>query len=229
MVNMTNRREKRDLVLSMCLGDGCLAYTSNRRSASITIGHGLKQTDYLEFKAGFLAKAFEQNVKVRTQGRGAAVQLALAKKRFKAWRKFIYKNNKKDVSRILPFIINKPRALAFWLMDDGYVESSVSKLSTGEKVNYGARFRIFTCDQTIQTHDYIVDWFYKEFDVTIKIKHQFSKQQNKSYPFIKFSQEDSLKLWSQIRDFVLTLDSMKIKFKYIEQIYQKKLSQRTTT
>lgn len=222
------RKEKRDLVLSMCLGDGCLAYTSNRVSASITIGHCLAQKDYLQLKADFLAKTFNQKVNVRQMNSSNAVQLSLCKKRFKAWRKFIYKDGKKDLSRILPFIVNPTRAVAFWLMDDGYVEQSISKMKDGSKKNYGARFRLFTCDQSLVTHEFIKEWFYRKFGYTIMVKSMLAKKKNKSYPFIKLNQQDTLDLWSKVRDFILITDSMKHKFRNVEDIYQKKLSQRTT-
>lgn len=222
------RKDKRDLVLSLCLGDGCLAYTSNRISATITLGHGLEQKDYLEFKANFLTQAFEKKVNVRQMNKNTAVQAALCKKRFKAWRKFIYVNGKKDISRILPFIINNTRALSFWLMDDGYVESSKSKEKNGIKLLYGASLRLFTCDQSLETHDKIIEWFFIKFDVIPKIRYSWNNKQQKNYPFLKFKSEDSLKIWSQIRDFVLLTDSMKHKFRNMEAFYQKKLSQRTT-
>ena len=131
------RKEKRDLILSMCLGDGCLAYTSNRISAAITIGHCLAQVDYLQLKADFLAKDFDPKVNERHTVK-STVQLSLCKKRFKSWRKFIYRNGKKDLALILPFIINPQRALSFWLMDDGYVEPSFDTNKAGEKVFYSA-------------------------------------------------------------------------------------------
>lgn len=222
------RKEKRDIVLSMCLGDGCLAYTSNRLSASITIGHCLAQSDYLQLKVDFLSKAFEKEVKVRQMNSSNAVQASLCRKRFKAWRKFIYKDGKKDLSRILPFIINPIRALAFWLMDDGYVEPGFNKEKDGSKVIKLAYLRLFTCDQSLQTHEFIVDWFYKNFTISPRIMYTKNSKTNKVYPYLKFSAQDSLELWAKIRDFVLITDSMKHKFRNIEIVYQKKLSQRTT-
>jgi hypothetical protein len=222
------RKEKRDLILSMCLGDGCLAYTSNRISAAITIGHCKEQQDYLQLKADFLERAFDQKVRVR-KGQDTKVQLSLCKKRFKAWRKFIYRNGKKDLSLLLPFIINPQRAISFWLMDDGYTEPSFDRNKAGENIFYSACLRIFTCDQSLQTHEYMIDWFYKNFSVTPKVLYNKSTKRNKTYPFLKFNTVDSLIIWEQIRTFVMITDSMKHKFRYMEQYYQKKLSQRTTS
>lgn len=225
---MINRKEKRDIVLSMCLGGGCLAYTSNRRSASLTIAHGLAQVDYLNLKRDYLAHVWQRDVKVRDHGRGKTMQISVCVKRFKAWRKFIYKNGKKDIALILPFLINNERALAFWFMDDGYCEVSTHKKNDGTKSFYGGGLRLFACDQSFKTHDFIIDWFYKKFDVSPVVKIQNDATDKKTYPFLKFNQSDSLKMWEKIRQFVLSIDSMKHKFRYMEQTYQKKLSQRVT-
>lgn len=220
------RKDKRDLLLSLLLGDGCLSYSSNRLTAGITLGHCIEQKDYLELKVNFLSKAFDKKIKVRQMNKGTAVQASFHKRRFKAWRKFVYKNGKKDLARILPFIINPIRATSFWLMDDGYVEPSFDKNKAGEKVFYSACLRLFTCDQSLETHEYMIEWFYKNFSVRPKVAYSKNNKTNKSYPFLKFNTVDSLKIWEQIRVFVMITDSMKHKFRFIEQYYQKKLSQR---
>lgn len=52
-------------------------------------------------------------------------------------------------------------------------------------------------------------------------------QSGDDFPFLKFTVEDSLKLWGLIRDFVLQFDSMKHKFRHIEAIYQVRVIKRT--
>ena len=222
------RKEKRDILLSMLLGDGCLAYSSNRISAGITLGHCASQKDYLEFKVNFLQKAFDSKINIRHMLRETSYQASFHRKRFKAWRKFIYKDNKKDISKILPFIINPERALSFWLMDDGYVEPSITKNKHGQKYLASARLRLFTCDQSLETHEHIVEWFYKNFDCRPKIAYSWHNKQKKHYPYLKFSTKDSIQIWEKIREFCLIVPSMSHKFRHIEEIYQKKLLQRTT-
>jgi len=220
---MTNK-EKRSLLLSMILGDGCLHNTSNNNSGAITVDHGIEQSDYITWKSQIVSKLVNREVKVRTGHKGKSVQFSVCFKKFKAWRKFCYPNGKKSIERILPFIKHPEFAVAIWLMDDGYVEPSYSKLADGSKVNYGARFRIFTCDKPVKDQDFIINWFKTNLDVNPKIKYQ--KKKDKEYPFLKFTQEDSLKIWEKIRDTVLKIKSMRTKFKHIEDIYQKKLLQR---
>lgn len=220
------RKDKRSLLLCLILGDGCL-HLRHRKSGSygaITIDHGIKQADYQSWKAQLLSSILDREVKVRTGHKGKSVQIAANWKRLKAWRKFCYVNGKKDISKILKFITHAELAFSLLLMDDGYVESSFSKLADGTKKNYGARFRIFLCDQTEDQLNEIINWFKDKFDINMKIKYM--KKGEKKYPFLKMTQTDSLKVWEQIRDFVLQFKSMQYKFRYIEQIYQYKLLQR---
>jgi hypothetical protein len=218
------------MILSLVIGDGNLHNIKNngRLYGLLTIDHGLKQSDYQSWKAKLLSKLLNRKVKMRSGHKGKSVQVQVCWKRMRAWKRFIYKDNKKDVTRILPFIVNPIFTVAVWLMDDGYVESSFSKLKDGSKKNYGARFRIFTLDQNLSQHEYMIKWFQTNLDVTPIIKIQKDNRRNKQYYFLKFTQADSLKLWEKIREFVLQFKSMKYKFRFIEQIYQKKMSQRET-
>ena len=196
----------------------------NKTYGSITIDHGVGQADYQSWKAKLIGDILGRSVKVRTGHKGKSVQIAASWKRFKAWRKFCYPNGKKSIPRILKYITHIELALGVLLMDDGYVESSISTLKDGTKKNYGARFRIFLCDQNEDQLGEIKKWFLNNFG--IKLKTKYMKRKDKNYPFLKMTQEDSLKVWKVIRDFVLQFDSMKYKFRYIEQIYQHKLTQR---
>lgn len=211
-----NNRDKRSLVLLLCLGDGCLHYIRNhgRIYGGITIDHGLDQADYQAWKAQLLSTAFNKDVKVRTGHKGKSVQVSLCVKRLRAWRKFTYPNNKKSISKLLKFINHPELALAVWLMDDGYVERSHNN---SNKLSYTA-FRLFTCDQTLEDQEKIMKWLKDNFQIESKIRYQ--KKGDKKYPFIKFDQKSSLEVWKRIRDFVLTFKSMKHKFRFIEESYQ---------
>lgn len=202
------------------LGDGNL-HVSKGRYGHLTIDHGLAQADYQSWKAQLLSSLWNRNVRVRTGHKGKSVQLAICNNRFKAWKKFTYPSNKKDIAKILPFILHPELALAVWLMDDGYVEASITK-----NKNHCAALRIFTCDQTPATQQVVMDWLKKNFDIDSKIRYSFKRSANKHYPFIKIGSQDSLKIWERIREFILQFKSMQYKFRYLEQIYQQRLAQR---
>lgn len=220
-------KDKRSIILSLVLGDGCLHKTSNPKYTALTVTHGVAQSDYTAWKASLASKVIDREVRLRTHNKGSGVQFSFVWNRLKAWRKFVYKNGKKDISLILPYIRHPELAIAIWLMDDGYVEPSFSKLATGEKKNYGARLRIFTCDQEIDSQERIITWFNKTLNIVPKV-HWFNKK-GKKYPFIKINQNDSLIIWEKIREHVLQFKSMQYKFRYLEQIYQSKLTKRIPT
>lgn len=218
-------KDKRSLIFSLLLGDGCLHTLKNKYTA-ITIDHGLAQADYQSWKAKLLTDVFGREVKVRTGHKGKSLQISICDNRMRAWRKFTHTDNKKDLSKIIKYIRHPEMALAIWLMDDGYVEPSFSKLATGEKKNYGARFRIFTCDQTEGVQLELIQWFKKIFNIEPTVKYSFKRSANKHYPFLKINQKDSLIIWEKIREFILQFKSMQYKFRHIEQIYQSRVVQR---
>ena len=203
----------------MLLGDGNL-HTDSRNYCRFTVDHGISQSDYCTWKGSLLATATGRDIKIRSGHRGKSIQFSTSMTRFRSWRKFTYPGGKKDLARILPFIRHPELALAIWLMDDGYCEPSFSKLADGSKKNYGARLRIFTCDQSPETQVKIKDWLDTTFGINVTIKKTWSSARNKHYPFIKINQADSLKVWEIIRTHVLQFKSMQYKFRYLEQIYQ---------
>lgn len=214
----------------MCLamGDGCLHYIRNagKLYGGLTIGHCKEQADILKWKASLLSKIFNRTVNVRPQSNGA-LQVSVCVKRLRSWRKWCYPNNSKDLSRMLRFVEHPEMALAMLLIDDGYIEPSISKIKSGKKL-YGGRVRIYLCSESIESLDKIRLWFSDNFNVNVKFGSQKSSKRNKHYPYLKFGQADSLKLWEYVREFILQFKSMRYKFRYIETIYQQRLLQRQT-
>ena len=225
---MTNK-EKRSKVFSMLLGDGCIGVykTDGYKTGRLVIDHGLSQSDLQKWKAQQLSEIFNQPVKTGYGHKGKSMQLCVRNKKFKAWRKFTYPNGRKSLPLVLKYITDPIFAMAVWLMDDGYCEPSFSKLADGSKKNYGARFRIFTATQTDEEMLQIKEWIDREFNVNCSIKKHYDSRQKKYYPLIKLGAPDTLKVWKLIRDLVLQFESMKYKFRYVEQIYQFKITQPT--
>ncbi len=213
-------KEKRSLVLSFALGDGCLHYNfrRNRVYGGLTFDHGLKQTDYVTWKANYVSNLFNKELKVRQGHKGKSMQYRIGGRIFKALRKFCYPNDKKTARKMLPFIQDPEFALMVWLMDDGYVEPSITN-----KICYSARFRLLTFGFDREDQIVIRDWLNKNFNLNVVIKTTFDKKANCTYEYIKFNTPDSLKVWPKMRDFILSFDSMKYKFRHMEKIYQDRI------
>jgi hypothetical protein len=225
---MTNRL-RRSLLLSLILGDGCLHITrpvgkNAKTYGLLTVTHGLDQSDYNAWKAHLISELVGKSVKQRTHNKGNATQVSVCKRYFKAWYKFCYPNRKKDLARIIKYIEHPEFALGVWLMDDGYVEPTVQRKGVTAGTIYSACFRIFTCDQSIETQSVLINWFREKFGVEPKIRFALKRSANKKYPFLTFTCQDSLKLWKVIREDVLKIPSMRKKFRHIESVYQRRLS-----
>lgn len=216
-------KDKRSIILSMVLGDGCLHKTSQDGYAALTIDHGIAQADYVAWKASLVSKIVGRNINLRQGHKGKSIQFSVCWKRIRSWHKFCYPGGKKQIKRILPFIRHPELAIAIWLMDDGYVEPTLFKNENGDKVFGGARFRIFTNSEPIEDHEYFINWFKRHLNAAPAIK--IHKGKTKHYPLLKFTQADSLKIWAKIREHVLQFKSMQYKFRYIEQLYQSKILQ----
>ena len=216
-------KDKRSLLLSLVLGDGCLHYIKNNGKlyGGITIDHGIEQADYQSWKAQLLSSIFQKEVKVRTGHKGKSVQISVCMKRLRAWRKFCYPNNKKSIPKILKFIRHPELALSVLLMDDGYVETN------GDRK--GGRLRIFLCDHSKEELNFFIEWINNNFKVKCSIYYQKDNKKNKSYPYLKINSENSLLLWEKLREFILQFKSMKHKFRFMEQYYQYKILQRVPT
>lgn len=224
------RKDKRSLLLSLVIGDGCLHYIKwkHRKYGGLTIAHAENQADYIAWKANLVSSIVGRpiNLRLNDNQRGfeskknqQMIQFQTTWIRFKAWRKFVYPNGKKDKSRILRFITNPEFLMAIWLMDDGYVEGKIDKIY---KKCYNANLRIFVSDQNEESCMKIQHWIKDKFGFETKLKYQKNKE--KSYPFLKINSKDSLLLWDKIRVFVLQFKSMQHKFRFLEMRYHYKKS-----
>lgn len=228
-------KEKRDLIISMTIGDGCLHELKRTYKgkttvyAAFTCDHGLKQKDWVELKGYLMSKIFRRAIKIRSGHKGQSVQFSVCAKKLRVYRKRFYPNGKKSIRRLLEWSRNPEQLIAFWLMDDGYCCPSMGKLASGEKKLYGAHFRIFINAASDEDVEFAKEWCKEKLGCSAKVKHIFRKATGNHEPYLVFDQRSSLLLWEKIRGFVLNLSSMRYKFRHIEDFYQRKLLQRTPT
>lgn len=209
----------RDLFLSMVLGDGNLSVRktsskSDKKYGYFSVCHSSKQGDYLEWKRQMIAVALGRKVNLQSTGTTHDTkQIQVCWRRFKAWYGVCYPNRKKSTPSILKWIKNPYLALAIWLMDDGYVESSGNQ---GEK-HYPCRFRLYNLMDTYEDQLKTIEWF-KSLGLTAKVVRYKGKTCQQWY--IKVDAASSMKIWKEIRPFVLQFKSMQYKFRKIESYYK---------
>lgn len=221
-------KDKRSILLALILGDGCLHNSSpsqKNKMGYISIKHGIKQADYLNWKARLLNYATNRIVNIHNTNSYVKaldknypqVKVQIGMKRMRAWRKFCYPNNKKSLNRILPFIHHKELALALWFMDDGTVGTAranrkdPTRVCSGLVLYLGDIFREDAFAAKI--------WFENNFDVKPKLKWQKFKYKNstRTYPELRFTVQDALKIWYIISPIVNNIESMKYKFRLLDE------------
>lgn len=223
-------KEKRSTLLSFLLGDGCLYGHRNKvkqgnkiYSGELIISHTYKQKDLLEWKKNIIENIIGKKLNMRKIQQNNNVwdiqttqyEIRFSSKKFRSWRKFCYPNNRKDLSRVLRFILDKDFALAVWLMDDGNCQATSATFH--EKFT---AIRLHTCDQFYETHVKLVEWFKNNYNVEPKIKIQYKKKTNRYYYYLVFNVVSSLIIWEKVRHVILTIPSMKYKFRTLENRYQ---------
>lgn len=156
-----NKRD-RGILYGMSVGDGCIHRQKSNRHYALTIGHGPKQKEYLQYKADKLHSIFGGNpINVNTYksfnkqvGKEYTnLQIRKLHPYFDQIHRNLYQTGKKVYTRkVLDFITDE--GLAYWFMDDG--SGRVSKSKNG--VLCGCMVRISTyCGQ--EEAEIISKWF----------------------------------------------------------------------
>lgn len=117
-------------LIGMILGDGYLR--ENTLSASLVLGHGIKQKDYALFKANLINVPFHFNIymnKCNGKFYPRASVLTESTLELLQLRHRIYINNLKHITLDLLDDLS-PRGLAIWYCDDGCYHNGAINLST---------------------------------------------------------------------------------------------------
>lgn len=212
-----HKREVRQLLCSMLIGDGCLP---DVKWPCFYLGHSAKQEDYLRWKISKINSIFEKKnldlkfsriSSILVKKKYRVVQSQLSWKYLKILRNRIYKP-KKRVDYLLsqmPDIIH----LAIWFMDDGSEERRKTKRKDGTFRSCNPYLRLHTYAYTEGEHNLICQWFKSKYDVEPKVCVTAKG------PYIRFTVFDSKKLFYQIAPYILQIPSMREKFKLSLQRY----------
>lgn len=195
------------LVATLIIGDGHLT-----KSGRLVIAHGKQQKDYCEWKATKISEILGQNVTANPTRQCFQVQVSR-----KAWQDVWYKayqNGRKNILGLLTYINNPIEAAAIWICDDGNVCPSIN--SKNGKC-YSAAIQIFTFTELEESIE-IANWFESKLGVRPNVHFRDrSKTNRKSAYILKFSAENSRKLFSIIKPYIPNIESMKYKFRYLEK------------
>lgn len=230
-----HKKEMRELLCSMLLGDGslvvdrCLHRNTNNFIVHYSMGHSTKQSDYLQFKANEINKLFEKKkisrrCKIHTpyavylRSTGKTYHAQKAKLHWASYLKFlywrIYKNKKGKKVKAIDYLlknISSDKHLFMWFGDDGCESRSKSKhKDSGNSYYLRPRLKLYINNFTFGEAQIIRQWFESNYDVKPYIHH--SGKINGSRPVLAFSPDDSEKIFQRIRVYIKQIPSMKKKF-----------------
>lgn len=190
-------KEKRQLLLSMAIGDG---YLNN--NGYLSIRHCVKQKDYLEWKMRLLKPSINTTdvYYVKNNGYGAYEFRTYTHKFIKMYRKVLYPQGKKKISRK---ILNKltPLGLSIWYMDDGGLSQKKRK---GE---------VYANELVLNTHiskednQIIIDYFKDVWDIN------FTQVKNRGLYRLRCGTKEARKFIEIVKPYVSKVKSMEHKLK----------------
>jgi hypothetical protein len=170
-------KNKKALLIGLCLGDGSLTKPDKWNSVSISIEHAIKQKELIEYKRDLvksLTKAKEINIVERKRERAGVIHTSLNFKKgykyFRIIRQMLYKNNVKTFSTK---ILNKlnDQAVAIWIMDDGSLTLRKKKDGTPSH----CQFKLAMCT-TKEQCEIVQKFFLNRYNVNMYIcKHGIKK------------------------------------------------------
>ena len=160
----------RGILIGMVLGDGCLNVRKDKRYKNsfhqrLTLKHGMKQKEYIEYKRDLLHSIFGGNKsKVNVINNNGYIGYSVSKSNsyFRVLHKQMYPNGKKRVSRK---VLDKltPHGIAIWYMDDG---SLYPKKRNGKIHAYEL---ILSTYIPIEENQIIIDYFKEVYDINFNI------------------------------------------------------------
>lgn len=200
----------RGILYGLVLGDGNLYLPKGQVTYSLTIGHGKKQQEYLEYKASLIHsllggkkpkineyKSFNKT----TNKEYTNIQIRHTYKYYDQIHRNLYKTGSKKITRkCLDYLTDQ--GLALWFMDDGSGIVTKNKL----KYNSGCMVRISTYCSKEEAEE-IKQWFIDKYDL-----HPVFDIDNRNNKYsIRFKTQDSIKFCQIVSKYIIPSMEYKIK------------------
>ncbi|MBS3140668.1 hypothetical protein J4405_00820 [Candidatus Woesearchaeota archaeon] len=184
--------EEHEIIIGTLLGDGSIR--KRETNSCLRFSHSLAQKDYCEFKKEIFKNFQISEFVERKRLSKNMITIDFATKThfvFNYYRNLFYKNNKKIITNEVLDQIT-PRALAFWLCDDG---------SYCQRDKY-----IILCTNSfsLEEHRLMKEFFNQKFNLNPTIGFRDNK-----YYYLRFIKKDTEKLVNLVKKFIP--DSMKYK------------------
>ena len=180
----------KSVLFGICIGDGYIS-SKNR----LIIRHGSKQKDYILFKKNRIESILKRSINIYTYKYNGyeCYQFGIGHPYFKCLRKWIYKNNKKYISKNVLSKMDE-EAIAFWYMDDGSLSAKKRK---GIIHAYELSISTYCSEKEVEN---IISFFKEKFNI------KFTKRKNKGFFCIRCGTKEARKFIKIVSPFIC--DSM---------------------
>lgn len=222
-----NKRELRQLLCAMLLGDGCIVRETKTAAPQFTMHHSIKQKEYALWKAEQIDKIFKKKRLTRrccvNEGKTkdskgkyhGTINIRLSwAKYMRLLRSKVYKSYKGTTIKNVEFLLKQcsgPKHLAIWFMDDGSEYRQKKKHVDGTRYIGNPILYLHTCSFTDGQVNLIIEWFKQHYGITPRITRTSKKQGSR--PRLRFRTNDSRKIFNIIRPYLTQFDTMKHKFR----------------
>lgn len=220
----------------MLIGDGCIQKNNNSRvnpnhldSYWFSFHHSTKQEDYALWKkeqidSFFRKKGIERkyswksNIPNYNKKNGKTYYYCQYRlywsKYFRIFHKWVYREDKTKRAKFLLNHIETHKHLSIWFMDDGSEEWNNNKHKDGSIYKTNPRLMLHICNFSIEEAKEMVEWFKVKYNVEPRVI-----KTTKGQPRLRFTANDSRKIFPLISVFVKQTNTGKNKFKLCLERY----------
>ena len=202
-----NKKEK-SLLMALAIGDG---YVSSKKSKkwnytqySICFTHGIKQFEYLQYKANLVNSILggrQNEVHLYNNNGYEGCYYSKSDKSLRLIRNKLYKNGKKCISRDILDLLDE-QGIAIWFMDDG----CTSYMKRNGKI-HGIVLQISTCLDTVEELQVLIDYFKERWDIKFGIKKEHGKYS------LQCATRETRKFMKIVKSYISKIECMKYKIK----------------
>ena len=178
--------EKRAILLGLAIGDGNIYY--NKKGSGITIRHSDAQLEYLTHKISLLESIYNTHINILKVQNGNQISKGDSK-HFRIYRKWLYPNGVKTISRVLKYL--NLQSIALWYMDDG---SLTAKKKQGKIHGYELTLNTYIDKEENQK---IIDWFLSNYNI------KFTQTKGKGKYRLRMGTKEAKKFCSLLRPYII--------------------------
>jgi len=224
MNTVKNIKKEKEIILACSLGDGYIYCNEEKHSAALKITHSENQVDYLKWKTSLIQDltgfTTGESVYINKNKYGfkAYTKAFYGYKKLRIYRKWLYNNKTKTVKKILQYL-SSPLSLAIWFMDDGSIMKRKKKHKDGSIYYLKPSMELCTHSFPNKDQQVILNWLKTTYNIDGYTVKKFSKKQNKHYYMLNFNVQNTKKIYNLIYEYIIKIDSMTKKFKYLLECY----------